>query len=344
MNALVLTQYDNLEVLDRPEPVAGANDVIIRVAACGICGSDVHGVDGSTGRRQPPIVMGHEAAGVISKVGESVEDWSVGDRVTFDSTIYCGECAFCKRGQVNLCDDRRVLGVSCDEYMRDGAFAEYVVVPQHILYRVPDDLSFEYAAMTEPVAVALHAVSRLGDAPLRSAVVFGAGTIGLLIVQALRMRGCEHITTVDIDPRRLELAMRLGSHAVINSKNENVAEKLGNEIDASFEAVGITPTVNAAATCLRKGGALVLVGNVSPTVELPLQAVVSRELTLYGSCAINGEYDEALKAMASGAIELEPMISATAPLAEGAAWFTRLQAGDPDLLKVILHPSGSAQV
>ena len=133
--------------------------------ACGICGSDVHGMDGSTGRRIPPLIMGHEAAGEIAEVGAGVSGWKPGDRVTFDSTIYCGRCWHCLRGEVNLCDERRVLGVSCAEYRRDGAFAEFVAVPERILYRLPDDLSFEQAAMVEAVSVAVHAVA--AHAPLR---------------------------------------------------------------------------------------------------------------------------------------------------------------------------------
>ena len=137
MKALVLHEYNCFEYKDVQEPEIGPDEVLIEVKACGICGSDVHGMDGSTGRRKPPIIMGHEAAGVIAGVGKQVENWSEGDRVTFDSTIYCEECHFCRKGLINLCDNRRVLGVSCDDYRQQGAFAEYVSVPQHILYRLP---------------------------------------------------------------------------------------------------------------------------------------------------------------------------------------------------------------
>src|ERR1035437_9404128 len=138
MKALVLKEYKRFACEEVPAPEAGPADVIVAVKACGICGSDVHGMDGSTGRRRPPIIMGHEAAGIISSVGSGVTDWAAGDRVTFDSTIYCGHCEFCRRGLINLCDNRRVLGVSCEDYRQNGAFAEYVAVPQHILYRLPD--------------------------------------------------------------------------------------------------------------------------------------------------------------------------------------------------------------
>src|SRR5579863_4000328 len=158
MKGLLLKQYMELEVADLPQPEIGANDVLIRVRACGICGSDVHGLDGSTGRRIPPIVMGHEAAGIVAAVGSGVNDIEVGDRVTFDSTISCGKCHYCLRGDINLCDNREVIGVSCGEYRRHGAFAEYVSVPRHIVYALPDELPFEEAAMLEAISVAMHAV------------------------------------------------------------------------------------------------------------------------------------------------------------------------------------------
>src|SRR5229473_892165 len=159
MKVLLLSKYRHLELADLPEPTAGPGEVLIRVAACGICGSDVHGYDGSSGRRIPPIVMGHEAAGSIAAVGEEVAGFTKGDRVTFDSTIYCGACSYCCRGEVNLCDHRQVLGVSCSDYRRAGAFAEFVAVPSRIVYGLPDSLSFAQAAMLEAVSVAVHAVS-----------------------------------------------------------------------------------------------------------------------------------------------------------------------------------------
>src|SRR5512140_3079472 len=132
MQALLLKNYKELELTDMPVPEIGADDLLIKVSACGICGSDVHGYDGSTGRRIPPLVMGHEAAGVVASTGSGVDGFREGDPVTFDSTIYCGECAFCRKGDVNLCDNRQVLGVSCGDYRRAGAFAEFVVLPARI--------------------------------------------------------------------------------------------------------------------------------------------------------------------------------------------------------------------
>lgn len=343
MKALVMREYGKFYFQNVPDPTCGIDEVLIQVKACGICGSDVHGMDGSTGRRIPPVVMGHEAAGVIVEVGSAVVAWKPGDRVTFDSTIYCGSCYFCRRGQVNLCDHRRVLGVSCDEYRQDGAFAEYVAVPQRVLYRLPDDLTFERASLVEGTSVAVHAVGRAPVTLNDTAVVVGSGMIGLLVIQALRAAGCGQIIAVDLDQGRLDLATRLGANVGLRSDTRDVVAEVrqltgGRGVDLAFEVVGIAPTITLALKSLRKGGSLTMVGNVSPSVELLLQVAVTRELTLYGTCASSGEYPACLDLIVRGAIQVDPLISAVAPLAEGAAWFDRLYHREPGLMKVVLTP------
>ncbi|NUQ63986.1 MAG: galactitol-1-phosphate 5-dehydrogenase [Pirellulales bacterium] len=343
MKALVLTQYHQFEYLDVPEPRIGEEDVLVEVKACGICGSDVHGMDGSTGRRIPPIIMGHEASGVIVRVGSRVDGWSVGDRVTFDSTASCGQCHYCRQGRVNLCDRRRVLGVSCQEFRCDGAYAERVAVPQRILYRLPDELSFERAAMVEPVSVAVHAAGRVPVRLNDTAVVVGTGMIGLLVVQALRLSGCRRILAVDLDRRKLDLACRFGADEGICPDAADVARIVrdrtgGRGADLALEVVGLPATVSLAVECCRRGGSVGLIGNLTPQVPLPLQTVVTRELTLFGSYASSGEYPACLELIARGAIDVDAMISAVAPLSEAPTWFQRLYRGDEALMKVILQP------
>jgi L-iditol 2-dehydrogenase len=343
MKALVLEEYNKFVYEEVPAPDIGDNDVLIAVKACGICGSDVHGSDGSTGRRRPPIIMGHEASGVIAAVGKDVSGWKKGERVTFDSTVYCGQCWFCRRGEINLCDKRRVLGVSCDDYRRHGAFADYVAVPQHILYRLPDAVSFEQAAMIEPLSVAVHAVERTPISLNATAVVVGVGMIGLLVVQTLRAVGCGKIIALDIEQDKLDLARKFGADLGLKSDTCDVADEVKKHAqnrgaDVAFEVVGIAPTIQAAVNCLRKGGCLTLIGNVASLVELPLQTVVTRQITLLGSCASNGEYPACLDMIARGVVNVDALISAVVPLAEGAAWFKRLYNKEPGLMKVILKP------
>ena len=342
MKALLLSEYRRLEIADLPVPRPGPDELLIRVAACGICGSDVHGYDGSSGRRIPPLVMGHEAAGVVAEAGSRVADFKAGDRVTFDSTVYCGECTNCRRGDMNLCDNRQVLGVSCGDYRRAGAFAEFVVVPARIAYKLPENLSFEEAALLEAVAVAMHAVSLAPITRESTALVLGAGTIGLLVQQALRAAGCGQVFVADLDRSRLELSEKLGATRVLQSGPQlpkQIAELTdGIGVDIAVEAVGINATVAAAIDNVRKGGNVVLVGNVTPEVTIHLQKVVSRQLRLQGSCASCGEYPRAIELMSKGAIQVKPLITALAPLEDGPRWFERLYKGEPNLLKVVLTP------
>ena len=342
MKALVLEEYSKLVYKEVPEPQVGQDEVLIEVKACGICGSDFHGMDGSSGRRQPPIIMGHEASGVIAEVGPKVTGWQKGERVTFDSTVYCGACWYCRRGEINLCDSRRVLGVSCDEYRQHGAFAEYVAVPGHILYRLPEEVSFPQAAMVEALSIAMHGVNRTPVKLNDSVLVVGAGNIGLLVIQALKAFGCNPVMAADIDDGKLEWARKVGADIVINSGTTDVGQEVrkytDRGVDIAVEAVGVTAAIQSAIDALRKGGALTLIGNITPKVEFPLQSVVIREISVNGSCTSKGEYPTCLDMIARKIVDVDVMISATAPLSEGAGWFKRLYEGEKGLMKVILSP------
>ncbi len=343
MKALVLEEYNNLVYRDWPEPRITPDEVLVRIKAVGICGSDVHGMDGSTGRRIPPIVMGHEAAGVITEIGKNVKNWKKGDRITFDSTIYHLDDWYTLKGLYNLSDDRMVLGVSPKDYRRHGAFAEYVNVPQHILYRIPENVSFTQAAMVEPVAVAAHAVELSSPAWNASVAVIGSGMIGLSIIQVLRSKGCGKLFAVDTDHFKLDLAKKLGADFAFDPSQINVKEEIRNltserGADHVFEAVGIETTVDIAIESVRKGGIVTLVGNLLPSVRIPLQTIVTRQIRLQGSCAICGEYPDVLDMIARKEINVLPFLSAEAPLSEGAEWFKRLYNKEPNLVKVVLIP------
>lgn len=343
MRALLLSEYQNLNVVEVEKPVLGPLDVLVSVKACGICGSDVHGYDGSSGRRIPPLVMGHEAAGVVTEIGPEVSRFSVGQRVTFDSMISCGSCRVCLEGSTNLCADRRVLGVSCETYRQSGCFAEFVAVPEHIVYEIPDDLAFEHAALVEPVSVAVHAVSLLDIPSGATAVVVGTGMIGLLVVQALKVAGCKQIVAIDIDAFKLNLAKELGAtHCLQATAVDVVSEVLaltdGVGVDIAMEVVGKTDPLRTAIDCVRLGGQVGLVGNLQPNVDLPLQKVVTRELKLVGSCGSSGEYPRCIELMASGQIQVSPLISQVTTLDRGPEFFQRLYKHEPELLKVVVQP------
>ena len=349
MKALLLSEYNKLEVTDIARPSPGPEELLIQVAACGICGSDVHGYDGSTGRRIPPIVMGHEAAGVVVSVGTDVTGFAPGDRVTFDSTVFCGICDFCRSGDVNLCNDRQVIGVSCGEYRRAGAFAEFLTVPARVAYHLPDKLSFPEAAMLEAVSVALHGVAVSEMKGSETVLVIGAGMIGLLLLQSARCAGyaSARVFVSDVDATRLKLAADMNAEQTFLASGPDLTTEImkhteNRGVDIVLEAVGRDETISTAIDCVRKGGTVVLVGNISPQINLPLQKVVSRQIRLQGSCASAGEYPEAMQLIASGKIKLAPLITAVAPLADGPSWFERLHSREPNLMKIVLDPRPQA--
>jgi len=343
MKALMLQEYNKLEIVDVPNPSVGRAELLVQVAGCGICGSDVHGVDGSTGRRIPPLVMGHEAAGLVAEVGEGVTAFQIGDRVTFDSSVYCGHCEFCRTGFFNLCDNREIVGVSTPDFRRAGAFAEFVTVPQHIVYKLPERMPFAEAAMLEAVSVALHGVAVSDLKGGETALVIGAGMIGLLTLQAAKAAGCSTVLVADIDASRLEQAMQSGADGTIFASGPDlVAEVLqrtsGRGVDVVLEAVGRDETITAGVNAVRKGGTVTLIGNITPTVTLPLQRVVACQIRLQGSCASSGEYRQAMELIAQGKIKVAPLITKVAPLSDGATWFARLHAREAGLMKIVLDP------
>jgi L-iditol 2-dehydrogenase len=343
MKALVLEEYNKLVFKDVPDPDILPGEVLVRIKACGICGSDVHGLDGSTGRRVPPLIMGHEASGIIEAIGSAVNKWKKGDRVTFDSTVYPLDDWFTLEGRYNLSDNREVLGVSPGDYKRNGAFAEFIAVPQHILYRIPDSVTYEQAAMVEAAAVALHAVNMSGMKTGDNCVVTGAGMIGIFVIKLLAIAGAGEVIAIDNNVARLISAQKSGARNTFDPSDDNLEEKIkaltkSRGADISFEAAGKSETVNISIDVVRKGGTVVLIGNTAKLIEFPLQKVVTRELRILGSCAIRGEYDVILKLLENKKLSVDDQISAVAPLSEGADWFRRLYNKDGNLNKVILVP------
>jgi L-iditol 2-dehydrogenase len=228
-----------------------------------------------------------------------------------------------------------------------GAFAEYVTVPARIAYKLPEGMPYAHAALIEAVSVAVHAVGLTPIALDDTVVVVGAGMIGLLTMQAARLAGAGRVLVMDVDETRLELARQLGATATFNTQGEEAALESMAEIvemthgrgaDAALECVGATAPVKLALDSVRKGATVTLVGNVSPKIELGLQSVVTRQIRLQGTCASAGEYPACIEMMARGAIQVEPLLSAVAPLEDGAMWFKRLYEREPGLLKVVLQP------
>ena len=343
MKALVYTKPYCFEYSDFPGPVVGADDVLIRVKACGICGSDVQGSTGKTGRRIPPLIMGHEAAGIVEETGGNVKAFEKGDRVCFDSTVYCNSCEQCLAGFYNRCENRQVLGVSTPEFKRHGAFAEYVAVPGWIVSKIPEHLSFTHAALLEPVSIGVHAANRALLSTDDTVVVIGAGTIGLFILQTTRLKGAGKVFVSDINEFRLEVAKKLGADEVINPEKsdlkETVLKKTENKgVNITFEAVGYASTFQDAISVTKMGGHLVAVGNLEKMAEFDLQQFIASELTFTGSYASSGEFRDCIELVASGKIKVEPLISDVLPLEDGPRAFDRLLKAEENLLKIVLEP------
>jgi len=343
LKALLYTKPYTFEYTDVPDPDVGDDDVLIRVRACGICGSDVHGFTGKTGRRIPTLIMGHEAAGVVERTGGNVQGLEKGDRVCFDSTVYCNKCHACLQGRFNHCEKRQVLGVSVPEFKRHGTFAEYVAVPSWIVFKIPDDLSFVNAALLEPASIGTHAANRAPINADDTVVVIGTGTIGLFILQGCRLRGAAKVIAADINDFRLDLAKRLGADVVVNPLEADLKEVVLEQTDGKgagviLEAVGYAKTFDTAVSLAKLGGYIVAVGNLEKKAEFDLQQLIARELTFTGSYASAGEFSRCIDLIATGKINVEPLISEVLPLAEGPGAFDRLLKAEENLLKIVLEP------
>ncbi len=343
MKALVYTKPYCFEYSDFPDPEVGDENVLICVKACGICGSDVHGSTGKTGRRIPPLIMGHEAAGIVEDTGKNVKDFEKGDRVCFDSTVYCNRCEPCRNGFYNRCESRQVLGVSTPGFKRHGAFAEYVAVPWWIVSKIPEHLSFIHAALLEPVSIGVHAANRATLSTNDTVVVIGAGTIGLFILQASKLIGAGKVFVSDINEFRLEVASKLGADKVINPAKSGLTEVVFKETqnkgaDVTFEAVGYASTFQDAISVTKMGGHLVAVGNLEKMAEFDLQQFIASELTFTGSYASSGEFRDCIELVASGKINVEPLISDVLPLEDGPRAFDRLLKAEENLIKIVLEP------
>ena len=330
------------EIADvRPAP----GEALIGVRACGICGSDVHGYLGITGRRIPPMVMGHEFSGDVAKVGEGVTGINVGDRVAPYPVIFCGDCGPCRQGDVHVCRNKKALGVlECN-----GAMAEYVALPAKLLFKLADTVSYEVGAMMEPLAVAYRGVNHAGDLAGKDVFIVGAGTIGLLAMAVVRMRNPARIFVSDVSDIRLGVAKAMGADFAINPSRDNVKDFIFREtggagVDVAFEAVGAAPTVQQAMAGLRVGGTAVWIGNSAKMVDVDMQEIVTRELRVLGTFLYTfQEFSDVADLLNSGRLNVEPMISLRAPMMEqGVELFARLAKDPGPLIKVILQNEGRA--
>jgi len=334
MRALVFGGPLDLSVQERPRPEPAPGEVLLRINAVGVCGSDLHGYTGDTGRRHPGQIMGHEIGATVEVAADGGP--AVGAPVTVHPVLFCGHCRFCRSGATNLCMTRSVIGVNPD---LQGAFADYMVVPAQNVIPVPDAPA-EHAALVEPLAVALHAARRGGVRPGDRVLVTGGGTIGIACVLAAFHEGAETVYLSEPLEHRRGLAAAVGA-IVLDPADGDVADRVLDATDGgaevALEAVGLTPTVDAAIRGTRRDGAVVMVGMGRPRVDLDLFAVVVEERRLSGTfCYSEADFRETAAWVSSGALDLEPIIERRAGFDEMVPLFHRLALGLDDATKAVL--------
>ena len=342
MKALVFKGAEVIELEEIEQPAPAGNESLVKVCAVGICGSDFEGFLGKTGRRTPPMVMGHELAATIEIPAQNSE-FRKGDNVVIQPKLYCGNCAFCRQGLTNLCPGAEFFGVMS----KNGGMAEYLAVPERCLHLVREDLDVQKACMTEPLAVAYRAAHQLSEAAQRQAeytVLVGAGTIGLLILQVIKLRGARNIIVSDMSDSRLEVARTMGADFGVNPQKEDfltrIQEITGNAMaDVAFEAVGFSASVSQAHSALKNRGTIVWVGLAQQMIDISMHRVVTAELNVRGSFLYSEEdFINSLKLIESGAVRLDPIISMSMNLENGVEAFKNLQNNsDGRIIKIVLE-------
>ncbi len=316
----------------------GARDVLIQVKAAAICGSDLHIFKGMHPSAALPVSIGHEASGQIIAVGEEVQKYKVGDRVTIEPIIACGKCDFCMRGEYHLC-----VNVSFQYRKGQGAFAPYFIASEDRVFKLPDHLSYEEGALVEPLAVALHAVKKSGIRLGQTCAVFGAGAIGLLVAMLSHRTTASDVFVADINPFRLERALELGATGVINSLVSNpvetIMERTGQMgVDRSFEAVGLEATLIQSLTALKKGGTATLLGIFEkPDAVLPVNLFVQREINLAGSQGYCWDFQDGLVLLENNVVDLKKLITHRLNFDELQQGFETLLNPQSNAIKVVIN-------
>jgi len=328
--AVFRAPHQPLEVCDVPTPTPGVGEVLVRVAGCGLCHTDLHYIDhGVPTFKAPPLILGHEAAGVIAAVGAGTNGRKEGDRVLIPAVLSCGRCRYCRAGRANLCDDLRMLGNNVD-----GAYAEYVVAPASEIFVLPDDLPLVSASViADALSTPYHAVKNRGRVRLGDTVaVVGCGGVGLNVVQCAVAAGAT-VIAIDLNEDRLAVARDLGAYQVFNPGatprvDKAVRQLTGGGVDVSFEAVGSPKTLELALGLLRKGGRLCVIGYSSEAASLSVARIMYHELEIVGSLGCGGkDYPEIIELVRAGVLRLEPIVSGTIPLEEINAGLDNLRQG-----------------
>lgn len=334
----MVTAAGKVEFVEQRLPELGENDVLIRVKASAICGSDLHIYRGKHPSAPLPVAIGHELSGQVIKIGENVTRIVEGDRVTIEPVIACGVCHFCRQGSYHLCKD-----ISFQYRVGQGGFAPYFVVDENWAHILPDNISYEEGALLEPLSVAVHAVRRANFGLGMTSVIFGDGAIGLLTLLVLKYAGGGKTYLAGIQEHRLRKAEQLGADAVYNNLEQDVIQGIldatdGLGVDRSFEAVGIESTLVQSLSVLKKGGTAVLLGIFEePEVRLPANTFIQKEISLVGSQGYNWDFQRAQKLAADNNFPLGELITHTLPLDRLQEAFEILLDERNEAIKVVIQ-------
>lgn len=332
-----LIQPRKLAKEEVPSPQPGPGEVIISVKTVGICGSDIHAYYGEHPYISCPVVPGHEFAGVVTQVGEGVDEAWLGQRVTVLPSLVCSKCHNCRTGRFNICQDLKVIGCQSD-----GALAELVKAPADKLFLLPDAMSWEEATLVEPLAVAVHAVRTAGDIVQQRVVIYGGGTIGLMVMQVVRAYGAKEVIVSEPNDFRRDLAQKLGAHHVIDPSSATPSEwlqsKFGPEgIDLAFECVGIETTVREAIISNRKGTTIVIVGVFSKPIMVDMGLVQDRELRLLGTLMYTKEdFAEAIRLLSEGRVQGLPLVTHRLDFANADQAFDLIEKEKGNCIKLLI--------
>ncbi len=340
MKATYFLGEKKFEVRELPVPEVQETDVLIRVAACGICGTDVHIYHGSKGSTdvKPPVVLGHEFAGTVEKVGDKVTSVKPGDHVTVDPNRYCGTCHFCQMGKKQMCENLYAIGVN-----RDGGFAEYCLVPESQCYQLDKQVPLKYGAMTEPLACCIHGIDKANIQPGQTVCVIGGGAIGLLMIQLAKISGASKVILSEPVEMRRQIGMEVGAFGTIDPIHEDIKEQLNQLLgtkgaDVVIECVGTPVAAEQAFLAADKGATILLFSVPKPdsTYHLHLEDVFQKELTIVGSMINPDTHGRAAALINSGVLKLEPIITHSFPVEQVEDAILAQQSAET--IKVIVEP------
>ncbi|WP_209123965.1 NAD(P)-dependent alcohol dehydrogenase [Alkalihalobacillus sp. BA299] len=343
MKAAVLVEPGIIEIQEKDIPKPSPNEVLIKVKSVGLCGSDVHYYEhGRIGSFivEKPIILGHESAGEVVEIGSNVKNLSVGQRVTVEPGVTCGVCEYCKSGKYNLCPEVEFLATP----PYDGAFCEYIAIRSDFVYPIPDQMTFDEAAMAEPISVGIHAVRRGRLQPGETVVIMGMGPIGILTAAVAKAAGASKIIGVDLEESRLEVSKKMGVTHTVNLKQDNLLEKInlltnGKGVDLALETAGNANALKSALSAVKRGGRVVIVGMPPEDVAtLNISNIVGGEIDIYGVFRYSNTYQTAINMIENSELDLKNIMTHYYSLDEMEEAFEKAITDKTNAIKIMVRP------